>query len=81
MQKCSIKIECQEISQSQITKHKQCQQKAAKNCHPQNNWGQSNINLVNQKGKRPMGADDLWYPTMRKPPLASSPFDWKLMLF
>jgi len=44
------------------------------------NWGQSNINLVNQKGKRLMGADDLWYPTMRKPLLASSPFDWKLML-
>ena len=44
------------------------------------NWGQSNINLVNQKGKRLMGADDLWYSTMRKPPLASSPFDWKLML-
>jgi len=27
-----------------------------------------------------MGADDLWYSTMRKPSLASSPFDWKLML-
>jgi hypothetical protein len=39
MQKCSIKIECQEISQSPTTKHKECQQKAAKNCHP-NNWGQ-----------------------------------------
>jgi hypothetical protein len=45
MQKCSIKIECQEISQSQTTKHKQCQQKAAKNCHPKNNWGQININF------------------------------------
>jgi hypothetical protein len=45
-----------------------------------NNWGQININLVNQKGQRLMGADDLWYPTMRKPPLASAPFDWKLML-
>ena len=35
-----------------------------------NNWGQININLVNQKGKGLMGADDLWYSTMRKPPLA-----------
>ena len=24
------------------------------------NWGQSNINLVNQKGKRLMGADNNW---------------------
>jgi hypothetical protein len=31
--------------------------------------------ISNQKGKRLMGADDLWYSTMRKPPLASSPFD------
>ena len=46
----------------------------------QNNWGQSNINFVNQKGQRLRGADDLWYSTMRKPPLASAPFDWKLML-
>ncbi len=45
-----------------------------------NKWGQININLVNQKGMRLMGADDLWYSTMRKPPLAASPFDWKLML-
>jgi len=60
MQKCSIKIECQEISQSQTTKHKQCQQKAAKNCHPKNNWGQSNNNLVNQKEKRLMGAGNNW---------------------
>jgi hypothetical protein len=80
MQKCSIKIECQEISQSQRLTHKQCQLKAAKNCHVKNNWGQININLVNQKEKWLMGADDLWYPTMRKPPLATSPFDWKLML-
>jgi hypothetical protein len=36
--------------------------------------------ISNQKGKRLMGADDLWYSTMRKPSLASSPFDWKLML-
>jgi hypothetical protein len=34
MQKCSIKIECQEISQSPTTMHKQCQRKVAKNCHP-----------------------------------------------
>jgi hypothetical protein len=27
-----------------------------------------------------VGADDLWYSTMRKPPSASAPFDWKLML-
>jgi hypothetical protein len=40
MQKCSIKIECQEISQSPTTMHKQCQRKVAKNCHPENNWGQ-----------------------------------------
>ena len=39
------------------------------------NGSQININFVNQKGKRLMGADDLWYSTMRKPPLASSPFD------
>jgi biotin operon repressor len=25
-----------------------------------NNWGQSNINLVNQKGKRLMGAINKW---------------------
>jgi flagella basal body P-ring formation protein FlgA len=56
MQKCSIKIECQEISQSPTTMHKQCQRKVAKNCHPENNWGQININLVNQKGQRLMGA-------------------------
>jgi hypothetical protein len=31
--------------------------------------------ISNQKGQRLMGADDLWYPTMRKPPLASAPFD------
>jgi len=36
--------------------------------------------ISNQKGQRLMGADDLWYPTMRKPPSASAPFDWKLML-
>ena len=45
-----------------------------------NNWGQININLVNQWGQRLRGADDLWHPTMRKPPLASAPTDWKLML-
>jgi hypothetical protein len=45
MQKCSIKIECQEISQSTTTMHKQCQRKVAKNCHPENNWGQININF------------------------------------
>jgi flagella basal body P-ring formation protein FlgA len=56
MQKCSIKIECQEISQSPTTMHKQCQRKVAKNCHQKNNWGQININLVNQKGQRLMGA-------------------------
>ena len=44
------------------------------------NWGQSNINLVNQKGKRLMGASSWWGTTNRQPPLASSPFDWKLML-
>ena len=31
--------------------------------------------ISNQLGQRLMGADDLWYPTMRKPPLASAPFD------
>jgi hypothetical protein len=36
--------------------------------------------ISNQKGMRLMGADDLWYSTMRKPPLAASPFDWKLMV-
>jgi hypothetical protein len=36
--------------------------------------------LVNLKGKRLRGADDLWYSTMRKPPLAFCPLDWKLML-
>jgi len=44
------------------------------------NWVQSNINLVNQKGKRLMGASSWWGTTNRQPPLASSPFDWKLML-
>ena len=44
------------------------------------NWGQSNINLVNQKGKRLMGASSWWGTTNHQPPLASSPFDWKLML-
>ena len=41
------------------------------------NWGQSNINLVNQKGKRLMGASSWWGTTNRQPPLASAPFDWK----
>gem|GEM_PF-6980079 len=27
-----------------------------------------------------MGVDDLWYSTMRKPPSATAPFDWKLLL-
>ena len=45
-----------------------------------NNWGQSNINLVNQKGQRLMGASSWWGTTNRQPPLASAPFDWKLML-
>ena len=37
------------------------------------NWGQSNINLVNQKGKRLMGASSWWGTTNRQPPLASAP--------
>ena len=36
--------------------------------------------ISNQRGSRLRGADDLWYSTMRKPPLAFIPFDWKLML-
>jgi hypothetical protein len=31
--------------------------------------------ISNQKGQRLSGADDLWYSTMRKPRLASAPFD------
>ena len=55
----------------------------ANNCLPterQFKWGQINFNLVNQRGQRQKGADDFWYPSMRKPPFAFVPFDWKLML-
>jgi hypothetical protein len=45
----------------------------------ENKWGQiSGVRstlISNQKGQRLRGADDLWYSTMRKPPLASAPFD------
>jgi hypothetical protein len=54
----------------------------ANNClHTEDNLNGVRSTLIsNQLGGRLMGADDLWYPTMRKPPLASLPTDWKLML-
>ena len=39
------------------------------------NWGQSNINLVNQRGSRLRGASSWWITTNRQPPLALIPFD------
>jgi hypothetical protein len=39
------------------------------------NWGQSNINFQSKVMKAKGGLNDLWYPTMRKPPLAFITFD------